>query len=227
VKWLPNAESIQMAACAKEGVTASIEGITNGYTIANMFMDAANSERPISTRTTLQRKAFFTKYEQLLLKAAGANVSTILARRIWEHVESTPKELAVYDDAIPALQELKSRDLTLGIISNIGPVLGEMIVALGLIEYIDLWVSSGEVGVTKPHAAIFQAALKKSKALSHEAIHIGDSYESDVLGATNAGIDAILLIREGTVPDMPVTKCPIIYALTEIPSYLTQSKDVQ
>jgi putative hydrolase of the HAD superfamily len=45
----------------------------------------------------------------------------------------------------------------------------------------------------KPNKAIFEFALKKSGALLHESIMIGDTPEVDILGAKNAGMDQVFV----------------------------------
>jgi len=43
----------------------------------------------------------------------------------------------------------------------------------------------------KPDKRIFEYALQLNNAMASETIMIGDSYESDIVGAQNAGIDQI------------------------------------
>jgi len=64
---------------------------------------------------------------------------------------------------------------------------------LGILEDIKFLVTSEEVGIEKPNAAIFLHALDKLKMEPLEVIMIGDSYEKDVLGARALGIKAYLL----------------------------------
>jgi len=45
----------------------------------------------------------------------------------------------------------------------------------------------------KPHKEIFEFALKKTGALLHESIMIGDTIEVDIVGAKNAGMDQIFV----------------------------------
>jgi putative hydrolase of the HAD superfamily len=62
-------------------------------------------------------------------------------------------------------------------------------------------ILSGEIGVMKPHTAIFEAALEAASKLrpeqmplqAHEAVYIGDSYAHDVEGAAKAGWRTIWL----------------------------------
>lgn len=56
-------------------------------------------------------------------------------------------------------------------------------------------VSGDTVRAYKPHREIFEEALRLSKCAAEDVIHIGDSYDTDVVGARNAGIRPVLLLR--------------------------------
>ena len=62
---------------------------------------------------------------------------------------------------------------------------------------VDAVVISAELGVAKPDPAIFRAALERLGASAAEAIHVGDSVEADVAGARAAGLEAVLVARNG------------------------------
>jgi len=61
----------------------------------------------------------------------------------------------------------------------------------GLNPYFQNVIISEDVGVNKPHKAIFEYALNKAAAEKHESIMIGDSLEADIRGAQDYGIKAI------------------------------------
>ena len=56
-------------------------------------------------------------------------------------------------------------------------------------------VSADTVRAYKPHREIFEGALRLSGCAPAEAVHIGDSYDTDVMGARAAGIRPVLLLR--------------------------------
>lgn len=56
-------------------------------------------------------------------------------------------------------------------------------------------VSGNTVRACKAHREIFDEVLRVSGCGSDEAVHIGDSYDTDVLGARGAGIRPVLLLR--------------------------------
>ncbi len=59
----------------------------------------------------------------------------------------------------------------------------------GLDSFFKGVILSDEIGVNKPHPAIFDYALQKSGALRHETLMIGDSLDADIKGAKNSDID--------------------------------------
>jgi HAD superfamily hydrolase (TIGR01549 family) len=71
----------------------------------------------------------------------------------------------------------------------------------GLIDHL---VCSEEVGFTKPDPRIFRAALERAHVTPQTAVMVGDSWDSDVIGATRAGLRAIWFHRdESPVPAEP------------------------
>ncbi len=56
-------------------------------------------------------------------------------------------------------------------------------------------VSGDTVRAYKPHREILEEALRLSDCSAEEVIHIGDSYDTDVVGARSAGIRPVLLLR--------------------------------
>lgn len=59
-------------------------------------------------------------------------------------------------------------------------------------------VSADTVRAYKPHREVFDEALRLSGCAPDEAVHIGDSYATDVAGARSAGIRPVLLLRGRT-----------------------------
>jgi putative hydrolase of the HAD superfamily len=72
----------------------------------------------------------------------------------------------------------------------------EKLALLGMTDLVDVLVISEEAGVRKPDAAIFRIALQRAGAEGDDAVMVGDSWGSDVLGARAAGIRAVWLNRE-------------------------------
>ena len=72
--------------------------------------------------------------------------------------------------------------------------------ACGLLDYFTTIILSEDAGINKPAARFFDFAFYQSNAVKETTIMIGDNYNTDILGALNAGIDAIYFNR---YPDYP------------------------
>ena len=195
VRFDPPAESIQAQACAAHGLQVDAQTILQAYTAADEYMAQENARSLVWRRPTAQRDAFFAEYECRLLAAAGHEVPLTTAASIWRQVNETPKGLWLYEDALPTIHGLREAGLTTGIITNMDTDIGDILHGLGIRELIDLWVTSGETGSGKPHRQIFDAALAKAGVSPAEALHVGDHYEGDFLGAKGAGLHALFLSR--------------------------------
>ncbi len=110
---------------------------------------------------------------------------------------------SVYDDVLYVLDELRNKSMKLGVISNWDSSLHNILQSLKLDSYFDFVIASLEFGTEKPDPKIFHFALEKANVNAQHALHIGDSFEDDYLGAKNAGWHAILLDREGLYQDVP------------------------
>jgi len=61
----------------------------------------------------------------------------------------------------------------------------------GIKKYFSTITTSEEVGSKKPHPVIFENALKKACVSPQKSIMIGDSFEADIIGAKNAGMNTL------------------------------------
>ena len=200
--WAPDRGTIQTRAAAAFGVNLTREGIEAGYAVAEAYMTHQNVERPVRLMSAEERDDFFAKFEQKVLDGAGFHVDIELARRIWHTVSQQRYELALYDDVTEHLDTLRLAGVVVGIVSNMTVDGVSLASNLGLTRHLDFAVTSSEVGCEKPDGRIFAEALRRSGANdSRSAVMVGDQPESDLDGAANAGMDAILLDRYGRFAD--------------------------
>ena len=137
--------------------------------------------------------------EQIVLGMGGdpsrARACAVDMVREWERHEN----FALYEDAPPVLEELRRHGLAIGLVTNGQRDLDEFVSHHGL--EVDAAVGSKLHGKIKPHPSIFVAALRALDATPREAAMVGDSYEDDIEGALALGMRAILLDRDGLVPE--------------------------
>lgn len=220
-RFWPPREQVQAEACRAFGVVVEPAGIDRGYALADALMAEQNARAPVRTLSPAQTQAFFARYEQLVLRGAGANVDLTLADRIWERVRQARYGLALFDDVLPSLARLRDQGLTLGVISNMNRPGASLARELGLQESVQLVVTSREVGAEKPDPAMFRAALARAGVAASEAAHVGDQLTSDVQGARAVGIHPVLMDRYRTAGTP--TDCPVVHDMAELEELLKAS----
>ena len=197
VRFWPPVEMIQMAVCREVGLTVTLEGVRSGYVLADVYFNSENARLALADRSPESRNEFFANYETIILKGAGIEASAQLASSIWKLTGLIPKNFTLFDDTLPTLVELRKSGYLLGLLSNVNLDLEPLLHELGIQPYIDVSITSKEAGAQKPDPPIFLAALDRLGLQPYEALHVGDQYQSDVLGAKGVGITPVLLDREG------------------------------
>ena len=218
VSFDPPRQELQVTACREFGIALNPKAIPRGYWIADDLMSRENARFPIHKRSLKEELAFWADYEAILLKTAGVEVSKELALQIFTRLRQLDRRLILFDDVLPILGVLKGRGIALGLVSNLSRGLDGHISELGLTAYVDFAITSAEIGAEKPHPPIFLVALERARVSASEAIHIGDQYHSDVLGAKGVGINPLLLDRDGFWEG--INDCPRIRGLSETVNYL-------
>jgi putative hydrolase of the HAD superfamily len=107
-------------------------------------------------------------------------------------------------EARVSLESLRKSGIVLALVSNTMRTPGTMLRLLleqhGLLEGFGHLAFSDEVGMRKPRAEIFRAALTAVGGEPATTVHVGDDPTLDVRGARGAGLKAIQIIRK----DAPV-----------------------
>jgi HAD superfamily hydrolase (TIGR01549 family) len=136
--------------------------------------------------------------EEIFVGMGGAaEIASECAKEIeqgWEVAEN----FELFEDALPALEELRASALRIGLVSN-GIRDLTAFVAHHRLD-VDAIVDSRSHGRVKPHPTIFQAALELLGVAPTQAVMIGDSLEEDVEGARALGMRAILVDRDDRHP---------------------------
>jgi putative hydrolase of the HAD superfamily len=128
--------------------------------------------------------------------------------RLWTHTE---------EGTLDALQRVRDAGYTLGVVSNADGRVASFLSYAGLVDLLDFVVDSGAVGVEKPDPRIFELACAEAGVAPEEAIHVGDVYEIDVIGARAAGVHPLLIDPDGFHAD---ADCDRIAGIIELPDWL-------
>lgn len=93
---------------------------------------------------------------------------------------------------LECLEALKTQGVCLGIGTDMTiDYQLKKLVSLRMLPYFDFIVSSEEVNVEKPHEKLFACCAKKANVPAKDCLFVGDSLKKDVLGAKNAGMQAL------------------------------------
>ena len=195
--WYPDRYVLHSRAAAKFDIAVTEEGIDAGYRVAEAYMTRQNTQRPVRLMSQQERDQFFARFEQMVLEGCGIAVDLDMADKIWQEVANQEYELALYDDVLHNLDDMRKAGYIVGIVSNV-PNTGKALAdQLGLTDSIDFAVTSSEVGCEKPDPRIFAEALRRANDTPPgAALMVGDQIESDVKGAHAVGIQPVLLDRK-------------------------------
>lgn len=96
------------------------------------------------------------------------------------------RKVVLYEEALAVLEQLAQR-YTLGALTNGNADIYKTDAA----EYFDFAFLAEEIGASKPHPDMFQAALDKAGVTAAEIVHVGDDPEHDIRGARDVGLHTV------------------------------------
>lgn len=199
----------------RRGIQASATALAAAEPLATRELDHADVIR--GTTDVTRRGQFLGRVlehagveaDPDAVDAASAEMDALhLSRGLWEIVPT---------GAGDALDVLRAAGLRLALASNAEPLLRHKLAELGLAQRFDYLAISGELGLEKPDPRFFAAVLDGLGARAESAIHVGDLYEIDVVGARSAGLEAVLVDVADLSADRDVTR---IRSLSELPALL-------
>ncbi|MEH7180591.1 HAD family hydrolase [Neobacillus vireti] len=109
-----------------------------------------------------------------------------------DYIDEFKNHCVPFPNLIRMLEELKSMNLLLGMITNgRGQFQLDNIRALGIEKYFSSILISEWEGIKKPDPVIFKKALEQLNVAAGESIFVGDHPENDVKAAQNVGMMGI------------------------------------
>jgi putative hydrolase of the HAD superfamily len=141
---------------------------------------------------------------------------------IQELVRNT-HDSANWDQILPgtraALDRIRKR-FRVAVISNADGKIEKILSRCGIADCFETITDSGIVGLEKPRPEIFYAALKSLNARADESLYVGDVYSVDYVGATSAGMQAVLFDVAGAYRGR---KEPRVESLAQLETWLGNS----
>jgi putative hydrolase of the HAD superfamily len=219
VRYEPPREELLAQALKDFGIDVAPDTLCHPLVSADEFIYREMARRPLSQRTPEEKMAVYRRHQEIVLEEAGIAAAPELVMGLLGKMQRQKMALVLFDDVAPVLEDLKSRGLVLGMVSNIDSDMSAAFERLGLAARLDVIVTSSEAGVSKPDPAIFREALRRAGVRPDEAVFVGDQYQVDIIGARGAGIEGILLDRTGHYRE--ITDCPRIRSLKELSDLLS------
>jgi putative hydrolase of the HAD superfamily len=103
-------------------------------------------------------------------------------------------DITLRGEAVPTLLRLRSRGLSVGMISDCTDELPMIWPELPLGCLLDSTVFSVEAGVTKPHPRLFELACDELGVAPADCLYVGDGGGRELTGADHAGMTAVRLV---------------------------------
>ena len=145
------------------------------------------------------------------------------------YLAEMPKQLRLVPGAIRVLDYLHHKYRMAIITNGFREVQVDKLDQSGLKKYFDKMFISEEVGAQKPHKLIFEHAVKSMNAPKKKSLMIGDSWDADIVGAMQFGMDQVYFcpnpeklasLHEETSSQPTRTKTTVINHLEQLIGFL-------
>lgn len=139
----------------------------------------------------------FVSYEAVLLDIAASWGLETKQEAIDYLVEARLQEKTIpfariSDGIIALLEELKRRNIKIGLISNCSEEEVRGWRGSRLAGYFDDWLFSYEVGCSKPNTEIYKLACERLNVRADSSVFVGDGGSDELAGAQRAGFRTVL-----------------------------------
>jgi HAD superfamily hydrolase (TIGR01549 family) len=158
---------------------------------------------------------FWWRFHTLLLEELNASND-----QVRDAIVENMRFSTNWDHKLPGTREALDRiacEYTIAVISNSDGKVAQVLQRCEIHDCFGSVTDSGVVGFEKPHPAIFEAALGAMNARPEESLYVGDVYSVDYVGATQAGMHAVLFDVAGAYRDR---EFPRVESLGELESWI-------
>jgi YjjG family noncanonical pyrimidine nucleotidase len=126
-----------------------------------------------------------------VMSEAGLDDFSLSQKFSTDFLAELPKKKLLLPRAAETLDHLYGK-YTLGIITNgFDEIQSTKMNSAGILHYFENIVTSQRAGNKKPSPEIFQFALRELGHNASDSIMVGDNLQTDILGASSAGLDTV------------------------------------
>jgi putative hydrolase of the HAD superfamily len=212
----PSMEEVCLEVLESHGLTVSAEELGLGLKNSEKYYEDRYWTDDTFWASEREAAEMWTRLYALLMRELGVPDPEGMGAVMYDEFGKSSR-WALFDDVLPALRALSGMGMLMGIISNWDARLSSLCLELDLAHYLHFVISSACVGRVKPEPSIFELALGRAGVQAGQAVHVGDHYYADVLGARGAGLTPVLIDRSGHARTFD---CLVISSLTELPALI-------
>ncbi|MGZ3632465.1 MAG: HAD family hydrolase [Candidatus Limnocylindrales bacterium] len=202
----PSWVDVYLGACHEFGLELTREILAEGFRAA-LASGALDEMGPFEASP----EASFARirgFDEAVMAATGhAGLPDAFFRTIGRRFQERAS-WHVFPEVPGTLEALAAAGIRRAVISNWIWEAPELLHELELAPWFETLVISDHVGYNKPHPGIFREALSRTGVEPARALHVGDSYRNDVLGARALGIAPVLVAR-GLAPGTRPSEVPV------------------
>ena len=114
-----------------------------------------------------------------------------LQRRFYRPLERLYRKTRTFDGVRATFEKIKAKGLKIGVFTDFP--LYDKLNSMGISDLVDFSASSDDIGFLKPDTHCFEYLLYNLKMEPKDVLYVGDSYDKDIVGASKAGIDSVLV----------------------------------
>jgi putative hydrolase of the HAD superfamily len=145
----------------------------------------------VTKKTGSAGQGFWWMFYSQLLSEIGLNDDAIRDQLVTS-ISNSANWDTIRPGTAEQLHEIGER-YPVAVISNADGKIENVLSRCGIADCFRTITDSGLVGYEKPHPEIFRQALQSMNAAPEESLYVGDVYSVDYLGATGAGMQAVLM----------------------------------
>jgi putative hydrolase of the HAD superfamily len=170
-----------------------------------------------------QETTYHFVLRELLSELGYAEVDESILRSALDALYAvTQKNWQLETDTLETIQQLKSQNYQLGILSNAGDDkdVQELIAGFGIRPYFDFVLTSATCFYRKPHPRAFEIALAHWNIAPQEAIMVGDSLVADIHGAQQLKMKTIWITRRAQFKNEDMQRIKADFSLRKLTELL-------
>jgi putative hydrolase of the HAD superfamily len=124
-------------------------------------------------------------------------INRLIYEQYGSEIQKEIRSTKMYPEVITVLDKLISKNIQIGLISNLASPYKIPFLKSELTEYFNEVILSCDIGITKPDPQIYQKMILSLNIQPYQTIMIGDSIRNDVEGPKSIGMNALYLDRNG------------------------------